>query len=860
MDMGRYCIFIILLLTTVVTISAQKLSVNAPRHVGVGEQFQIVYYVNTQDAKDFRLENIPDGINILYGPSTSSQSSFQFVNGHMRSSSSVTYSFLAVAKKKGNFALPVARVNVDGKTIVSPTLHISASGETQDVSSNGNSVNVGGQPDGEDASSYHKPQISKTSSDDVFIRVTASRKRVHEQEPVLLTYKVYTIPSLVNLDYKMPELKGFHTQEVPLPKSKSFHKETLDGQVYDCVVWSQFVLYPQITGKLEIPSLTFHGSIMRERRAPFAFITGGGYEEEKREIKAPGVTIQVDKLPAKPDGFSGGVGHFDISAQLSKKEVKAGDPVNLRLVISGTGNLKLIKQPEVAFPQDWDKYDAKVMDKTHLTTSGVEGNMVYDILAVPRKEGTYTIAPVKLVYYDTAAGSYRTIQTQPLAVNVMKGNGTSSVNDFSLQKEEDIRPIKTGKARLHDVNDIFFDTVWYWMILAALFVVFGTLLYMFRRTTIEHTDVVKMRGKNANKVATRHLKKANGLMLANRPSEFYDEVLHALWGYVSDKLNMSAGQLSRDNISEQLAAHNVPGETIEKFIGALDECEFERYAPGDAKGNMNRTFEAAMSAIADTEDTLKRAGRDGRVKVRTILAVTVMIFPLAVSAITKDNADTEYKKGNYQQAIKDYEELLSNGVSYEIYYNLGNAYYRIDNIPRAILSYERALQISPYDDDVRFNLKMAQSKTIDKITPESEMFFVTWYKAFVSIMSVDGWARTAVVSVVLAIILVLAYLFSGRIWMRKVGFYGGVVTLLLFVLANVSAFQQRSRLRDKIGAIVISSASTVKKSPVEGSSDNFVIHEGTKVEILDRSVKNWVDIRIADGREGWIEASKIEEI
>jgi len=835
--------------------------VSAPRHIGVGEQFQIEYSINTQNVRNFHLKNIPDGIEILYGPSRSEQSSYQIVNGHMSSSSSVTYSFVAVAKAKGNYALPVAYVSIGGKTISSASYRISASGTSHTSSTNGYAGSGSYNQDEDDVYSYHNSQSSRSSSDDVFIKVTASKKRVHEQEPILLTYKVYTIPNLVNLDYKMPELKGFHTQEIPLPKAKSFHRETLNGRLYNCVVWSQFVLYPQITGKLNIPSLTFHGSIMRESRDPFAFITGGGYEEEKCEIKASGITIQVDKLPSKPADFSGGVGRFNISCQLNKNEVKAGDPVNLRLVVGGTGNLKLIKQPDVVFPQDWDKYDAKITDKTHLTTNGVEGNMVYDILAVPRKEGTYTINQVKFVYYDTTSNSYKTIQTQPLSVKVLKDDGAESeISDFSSMKDEDIRPLKSGKVKFHEIDDIFFNSVWYWVILIALFAVFGVLLYLFRRTAVEHADIAKMRGKNANKVANKHLKKANTLMLANKSLEFYNEILRALWGYVSDKLNMPVEQLSRDNISEQLLEHNVDEETISKFIGALDECEYERYAPGDTKGNMNKTFEMAMSAITRIEDVAKKTKKSKASAIKMFFAIIVILFSLPVCAITKNNADTEYKKGNYQQAIKDYEELLDNGVSYEIYYNLGNAYYRIDNITRAILSYERALLLSPNDDDVRFNLKMAQAKTIDKITPKSEMFFVTWYKAIVNIMSVDGWANTAIISIILTIMLVLAYLFSDKNWIRKVGFFGGLVTLLLFVFSNVFAFQQLYHLQNRDGAVIISSSVMVKKSPSKTSSANFVLHEGTKVEILDRTVKNWVDIRIADGREGWIETNKIEEI
>ena len=265
-----------------------------------------------------------------------------------------------------------------------------------------------------------------------------------------------------------------------------------------------------------------------------------------------------------------------------------------------------------------------------------------------------------------------------------------------------------------------------------------------------------MRGKRANKVAVRRLRVADKLLKAGKQNEFYDEVLRALWGYVGDKLDMPVTQLSRENISQQLTERGVDDETVSLFIGALDECEFARYAPGDPSGNMNKVYDAAIQAIMKIEDFLK-GKKHIRVKETAVIALLLLI-PLSASAVTKERADSAYAQEHYQQAIADYEALLKSGVSADIYYNLGNAYYRTDNITKAILNYERALLLSPGDDDIRFNLQMARSKTIDKITPQSEMFFVTWYHSLVNLMSVDAWARTALFTLAIAIVLVLLYL------------------------------------------------------------------------------------------------------
>ena len=246
---------------------------------------------------------------------------------------------------------------------------------------------------------------------------------------------------------------------------------------------------------------------------------------------------------------------------------------------------------------------------------------------------------------------------------------------------------------------------------------------------------------------------------------------------------------------------------------------------------------------------------------RLILIISLFNFYIATSvAVTKQEADSAFVQEHYQQAIKLYEEVLKKGVSAELYYNLGNAYYRMDNMTQAVLNYERALLLSPGDKDIRFNLQMARSKTIDKITPESEMFFVTWYRSLVNLQSVDAWARIALIALVAAIILALAYLFANAVWLRKVGFFGGALFILLFLLSNLFAWQQKRGLIHRTGAIIIKSAVNVKSTPSKNGTDLFILHEGTKVTITDGSMKEWRGIRVGDGKEGWLQASDIEVI
>ena len=598
--------FLTILLCTLLSmlslgLQAQSIRVEGPTAVYNGEQFQIRYVVNTTDVKGFRLGNTPDAFEVLMGPSTSTQQSFSMINGKTSHTSSVTYTYVLLARKTGTFVIPAAHATVAGSNAASQALKI-----TVTANPNPNAGQGGGRPQQQRSPARVNRAGTRITGSDLFIKVSANKSHVHEQEPILLTYKVYTQVELTQLQGKMPDLNGFHTQEIPLPQQKRFHVENVNGKPYNCVTWSQYVMFPQMSGKLEIPSITFKGIVVQEdpNVDPFeAFFNGGsGYIEVNKEIKAPGVRIQVDPLPQKPANFSGGVGVFSVEASLDKQQVGAGDPVNLHFVVKGVGNMKLIKEPVLDLPKAFEKYDAKVTDKTSLTSEGVSGSMLYDILLVPRTEGEYTIPAISFVYFDTRSSSYKTLTTEPMTLKVTKGKGGNSAVDYSQQSDKDIHNFMIGGNDVEDPQNTFFGSTAYLALNGIVLAIFIVLLIIFRRRAMELADITAYRGKKANKVATKRLKKAAKLLKAGKTNEFYDEVLRALWGYVGDKLAIPVEQLTRENISEKLATRKVSDETIGNFIEALDECEFARYAPGDPAVAMEHTYDKASEAIENIED------------------------------------------------------------------------------------------------------------------------------------------------------------------------------------------------------------------------------------------------------------------
>lgn len=573
-----------------------------------GDQVRLVFTVNSQDIKDFRAPSIK-GFDVLMGPSRSQQSSIQIINGKRTSNSSTAFTYILLAGNPGTYTIPAASVEVNGEKVFSNAISIKVLPQDQ---TSGNSGNNGG---GSASSSRSQAAGSRISANDLFITATASKTTVHEQEAILLTYKVYTVVNLRQLYGKMPDLKGFHTQEVELPQQKTFTLEHYKGRNYNTTVWSQYVLFPQQTGKLEIPSITFDGVVAQQTISddPFdAFFNGGGYVEVKKKITTPKVVINVQPLPAKPAGSSGAVGEFKLASSINATDVKTNDAVTIKLTLSGTGNMKLIGTPEVKFPQDFEIYDPKVTDDYKLTNSGLTGTKTFEYLAIPRHAGNFTIPAIEFTYFDLKSNSYKTLKTEAYNLKVAKGQGNADqvISDFTNKESvkmlgKDIRFIKLGDSSLRPKGDFFFGTVGYYLcylIPLLLFVVFAVI---YRQKALENANVAKVKTKKANKVATRRMKLAGKLLAENKKNEFYDEVLKALWGYISDKLSIPVSQLSKDNIEAELTNYGVQEALIAEFIGVLNECEYARYAPGNENEAMDKVYSASVEVISKMENSIK---------------------------------------------------------------------------------------------------------------------------------------------------------------------------------------------------------------------------------------------------------------
>lgn len=584
---------------------------NAPEAVVKGKQFRVSYVVNTQNVKEFRVPSLTD-FEVLMGPTSSIQSSRTVINGKTESSTTVTYTFILMATKEGNFDIPGASIIADGQQIKSNSSKIRVL--PADVNADFNNSQGSYKQDSQTSSTTNGTTVS---NQDLFITATINKTNVYEQEALLLTYKVYFAVNLRELEIKMPELKGFHSQEVELKRGQPT-LEHYNGRNYQSLVWSQYVLYPQQTGKLEIPSIDFDATIgVRRNIDPFdAFFNGiSNYVDVRKTISTPKLLVNVLPLPSgKPMNFSGAVGDFSMNTSISTTSLKVNEAVTLKLEIKGTGNLKLIDIPEVNFPQGFETYDPKVINQFNLTKHGQSGKKVFEYLAIPRYAGEYVIPNIEFSYFDLESKSYKTLSSDSFELKVEKGEVVDNqlVTDFTTKENikllgKDIRYIKIGNIdSFLSENNLFFGSMLYYLCYLVPSLFFIIVVCVYRKRVSDNRNISKTRKKNANKVAVKRLKVANKLLKENRKEDFYDEILKALWGYIGDKLNIPISRLNKDTIENDLQKYQMDESLTSEFLRILNTCEFAKYSPMGGEGSMKNVYDSAIIVISKMESLIKR--------------------------------------------------------------------------------------------------------------------------------------------------------------------------------------------------------------------------------------------------------------
>ena len=581
-------LLILFLLGTVCATFAQdvEFKASAPAQVIMGKPFQLTYTVN-QRAKDLRAPEFTD-FDYVAGPYTSQSSSTSFVNGKRTSSFTMTYTYTLVASKEGSFTISPATIKVSGDTYTSNGVRVTVLPPDQTPTSQRTNSAAG--------QSESAVQRANVDGENIFIRTLVSKTKVHEQEAILLSYKLYfagvDVAQFTN-NTRLPEFKGFLKQDLEIGEIQT-ELEHYNGRNYQTAVLYRTLLFPQRSGDIKVDPAQFEAVLRVQNRAQVRSIFDdffGSYTTVTKPLTSPGVTIHVDELPAgKPAGFSGGVGQFTISSRISSTDLQANEAVTLTLTIQGTGNMKLLKTPAIDWPEGFEVYDPKVTNNFKTTTAGLSGSKTVEYLAIPRAGGTYTIPAVQFSFYDTQADSYKTVSTPEYTLTIARGvneEGTTvAVNNF-VQKENiqllgtDIRYIYTNDlpAAVRQAPRFAFGSLlfWLWYIVPTLLA--AVLFVVFRKKIKENADITHVRYKKANKVAQRRLKTAEKLLQENKKEAFYEEIERAAWTYLSDRLSIPTAQLGKENIAQILANKGVAETLIKEVLHVLSEAEFARYAP-----------------------------------------------------------------------------------------------------------------------------------------------------------------------------------------------------------------------------------------------------------------------------------------
>ena len=585
---------------------------NAPSQVIVGKPFQLTYTVN-QRSRDLRAPEFTD-FDVLSGPYTSTSSSTSFVNGHRSSTFEQTYTFMLMAQKAGTFTISPASVKVDGENVQSNGVRIQVLPEDSQPQQSNQASTASGQTNQSTSSG------TQASSENLFVRTIASKTRVHEQEALMITYKLYfanvDVAQLTN-NTKLPEFTGFLKQELEQGEIQT-QLEHYNGRNYQTAVLYRTILYPQHSGDITIDPAKFEAvlRVQTQQRARSIFDDFfGSYTNVTKMLTAPGVTIHVNALPGgKPAGFSGGVGKFTITPSISQTELQTNDAVTIKLDISGAGNMKLLKTPAIDWPEGFEPYDPKVTNNFNTTTAGVSGTKSIEYLAIPRNAGEYTIPAVKFSYFDIDDKAYKTLSTPEYTIRVKRGaneqaaggNQPSTVVNYT-QKEDikqlgtDIRyidtkplPIKNEKLKIKN-----YDFIWLWYVVPLIIAII--LLIVLRKQIKEAADITRVRYKRANKVAQKRLKAASAALKANDKDAFYAAIEQAAWTYLSDRLSIPTADLNKENIASILQQKKVSESLIAEVKNVLSTAEFARYAPSTDHA-MDDLYAATTNLINNLED------------------------------------------------------------------------------------------------------------------------------------------------------------------------------------------------------------------------------------------------------------------
>lgn len=588
---------------------------SAKQVVKVGERFRVVYEIN-QDTDNF---SAPDfgTLQVLSGPSTSTNSSIQYINGKMTQSYTLTYTYIVQAINEGDITIGPATAIVNRTTVKSNSIKIRV------IKGNASQQNNQSNSD-----SKNSAESGILQDDDVYIKATVSDLSPYLGEQVILTYKIYTKVPVSNLMIKkLSSFEGFWSKSL-LEDNQQYRQSTevINGEEYVVAIINQFAIFPQKTGKLIIEptemECTVQLRVQNKRKRgydPFEdFFNDPFFNRNVKNIntiiKSKPITLNVMPLPqeGKPSDFSGAVGNFSLTSRIDRTKLVANDALTLTYTITGKGNLELINLPDVKFPVDFEKFDPKISSNIKTSSSGISGRKKFEYIAIPRVEGQYTIKPLSINYFDPESKKYKVSRSEAYSIDVEKGESISSGVTYSSSAQEDIQfigkdiqHIKSTPIELSEKGRFLFLSDLFFILISIPVFLMIVVIIVVKRIEKRKSNVGLLKNRKANKVARSRLRLAEKYKKEGNDKAYYDEIAQALWGYIADKFGLKQSELSIDSVEQTLIKIGVDKQVSDSFVNTLNNIEFARFAPGDSGNKMEDIYNESANAIMLAEKALK---------------------------------------------------------------------------------------------------------------------------------------------------------------------------------------------------------------------------------------------------------------
>ena len=605
----RFFAVVVAVLTFFTAFASQEVEfeTNAPMIVGVGEPFRVEFTLNAKpDDKSFVAPSF-EGFSVLAGPSVSHGSSMQIVNGSMTKSFSYSISYVLQASKVGHITIGVATIAVDGKSYSTRKTPI-------EVRQNQSEAAESNQQ--QEQQSLEQRASQQLAEDDLVLRLSVSRSSVYKGEPVRAVLKLYSRVNVVGSEgAKIPSFDGFWSQALECEQGP--FRETLGGKVYDAYNLGEYILYPQQSGKITIEpaKITIIAQMFVRNNRPRNSFFDNTHDiyNLRRELRSPAVVIDVKPFPAgAPASFTGAVGRYTMEANLSSANIAANSAANIDVKISGLGNIAFLQEPKLQLPTSFELYDVKSTEQIRTTASGSTGFRRFEYPFIARAEGDYTIAPVEFTYFSPESGEYVTLTSDYFAITVAPDTKSTASSQMvtTVGKQDvrllgsDIRFIKMTRPQLSAVVAPFILSPLYFMVLLLLVLLAVVAYFVVSKRIRDNKNTALVKGRRANKVAIQRFRAAERYMREQNRRAFYEEMLRALWGYLSDRFNIPVADLTKESVREELNRRGAT-EEAKDVTAIISQCEEAQYSPIESV-TMDQVYGKGIEIVSRIESIAKK--------------------------------------------------------------------------------------------------------------------------------------------------------------------------------------------------------------------------------------------------------------